>query len=467
MEEILEPFLCPVLQEKMREPMLCRHCGHSFEQAAVEEVLKRAGRCPLCRTQWQRADLVPNRTLQEAIFQLPLLLAARSPSSKHAAASALVDLKEGQCYIAGQHWGQTDGLQVVLGERLVLKELSYGNNLALVHPVGDPKMTGRVPITILEEQGRPPSSYAEGDICQVVRSFRFDGIGGYLNVQRFEGVRVLHRVEPPEAWVYVESLEVSEREGWVPEAFLSKADRVVQQPPQWTAGTPGEEVQRLLATAQAALRSVEARVLMAAQGQGAAARAPLMFLTRTAGTAQQGAQALRAAMHAMPQQARPAPATQRAGAALNAVAQQGRPAHSTQTAGEAIRAVMNAVAQRGRPAQPAAQEDPVQILQAELEATNPEGLRASHIFQREGAAAAEPQTEEDEGWEYIDPQQQVRGPFTRREMQTWHSMGYFRAELLMRCHRDDRFVPLQALFPPPLVPFRSSPRRPSEALRED
>jgi len=49
------------------------------------------------------------------------------------------------------------------------------------------------------------------------------------------------------------------------------------------------------------------------------------------------------------------------------------------------------------------------------------------------------------------------------EMQLWHSMGYFRDDLLMRCHPEDPFVEFIKLFPPPLVPFESYPRRASAA----
>jgi len=65
-----------------------------------------------------------------------------------------------------------------------------------------------------------------------------------------------------------------------------------------------------------------------------------------------------------------------------------------------------------------------------------------------------------EGWQYVDPKGRVQGPFTLVEMQSWHGMGYFRGNLPMRCHPDDEFVPFSQLFPPPLSPFESYPRRP-------
>lgn len=64
------------------------------------------------------------------------------------------------------------------------------------------------------------------------------------------------------------------------------------------------------------------------------------------------------------------------------------------------------------------------------------------------------------GWQYVDPRQNIQGPFTLLEMQQWHSMGYFRPDLPMRCDPGDRFLPFKELFPHPLVPFKAYPRRP-------
>lgn len=63
-------------------------------------------------------------------------------------------------------------------------------------------------------------------------------------------------------------------------------------------------------------------------------------------------------------------------------------------------------------------------------------------------------------WQYVDPKQNIQGPFTLLEMQQWHSMGYFRPDLRMRCDNNDKFVPFKELFPHPLIPFHSYPKRP-------
>jgi len=64
------------------------------------------------------------------------------------------------------------------------------------------------------------------------------------------------------------------------------------------------------------------------------------------------------------------------------------------------------------------------------------------------------------GWEYIDPKGRVQGPFSLVEMQGWHSLGYFRPDLPMRCHPADQFIKFAELFPHPQLPFQSYPKRP-------
>merc|ERR1719272_1170877 len=63
------------------------------------------------------------------------------------------------------------------------------------------------------------------------------------------------------------------------------------------------------------------------------------------------------------------------------------------------------------------------------------------------------------GWCYVDPKKQIQGPFTLHEMQQWNMMGYFRADLPIRCCDTDTFVPFAELFPHPLIPFQSYPKR--------
>jgi len=63
------------------------------------------------------------------------------------------------------------------------------------------------------------------------------------------------------------------------------------------------------------------------------------------------------------------------------------------------------------------------------------------------------------GWQYVDPKGNIQGPFSLLEMQLWNTMGYFRNDLRMRCHPDDPFMEFGKMFPSPLIPFESYPRR--------
>lgn len=45
-------------------------------------------------------------------------------------------------------------------------------------------------------------------------------------------------------------------------------------------------------------------------------------------------------------------------------------------------------------------------------------------------------------WWYLDPQQEVQGPFGEEEMKEWFNEGFFGVDLPVRCHPDTLFVPL-------------------------
>lgn len=64
------------------------------------------------------------------------------------------------------------------------------------------------------------------------------------------------------------------------------------------------------------------------------------------------------------------------------------------------------------------------------------------------------------GWQYVDPKGNIQGPFSLTEMKAWHGLGYFRPTLQMRCDANDKFLPFGELFPHPLIPFQSYPKRP-------
>lgn len=51
------------------------------------------------------------------------------------------------------------------------------------------------------------------------------------------------------------------------------------------------------------------------------------------------------------------------------------------------------------------------------------------------------------GWQYIDPNGHTRGPFELKDMQAWHSLGFFVQSLEVRYHTDMPFIRLGDLFP--------------------
>lgn len=63
----------------------------------------------------------------------------------------------------------------------------------------------------------------------------------------------------------------------------------------------------------------------------------------------------------------------------------------------------------------------------------------------------------EDGWQYKDPRGEVQGPFTLHEMRVGvEGMGYFRKDLLIRCHDSHPFRTVAAVFPAALLlkPFQ-------------
>mmetsp|Transcript_115323 Transcript_115323/g.229845 ORF Transcript_115323/g.229845 Transcript_115323/m.229845 type:complete len:341 (-) Transcript_115323:78-1100(-) len=58
------------------------------------------------------------------------------------------------------------------------------------------------------------------------------------------------------------------------------------------------------------------------------------------------------------------------------------------------------------------------------------------------------------GWQYVDPSNNVQGPFPLAKMRLWHQHGFFYAKLPMRCDPSDAFMPFSELFPEGIEPFR-------------
>jgi hypothetical protein len=89
----------------------------------------------------------------------------------------------------------------------------------------------------------------------------------------------------------------------------------------------------------------------------------------------------------------------------------------------------------------------------------------AHAAQGHGIMQACPTSTSD--WEYKDTQGRIQGPFTLQRMWEWHQMGYVLDDLLLRCDRNDQWAKLIDIFPHPMIPFQSYPKRnPSQAPPE-
>jgi len=73
--------------------------------------------------------------------------------------------------------------------------------------------------------------------------------------------------------------------------------------------------------------------------------------------------------------------------------------------------------------------------------------------------AAPKQLAPEEGWEYLDRENNVQGPFKVSEMRAWYTHGYFKPELRIRAGGIKEFTPLQDLYPEQsqLEPFVAAP----------
>lgn len=66
-------------------------------------------------------------------------------------------------------------------------------------------------------------------------------------------------------------------------------------------------------------------------------------------------------------------------------------------------------------------------------------------------------SQDEECWEYLDPNKVKRGPFSRSRMLVWYQHKMLPEELGVRFEDRMPFTPIKELFPPPLKPFESRP----------
>jgi hypothetical protein len=93
------------------------------------------------------------------------------------------------------------------------------------HIINDSAHEGYFPQAVLKEVKRPPRRRGAGEACSVMERFEAPaGVTDYLTVSPGDVLKVLHPMEAPCVWVYVELMTASGPEvGWVPEAVLNNA----------------------------------------------------------------------------------------------------------------------------------------------------------------------------------------------------------------------------------------------------
>jgi len=60
-------IVCPITLELMKDPVVSKKCGHSFEETAITSWLDSRNYCPKCHVRLQRSDLVRNYSLKNTI----------------------------------------------------------------------------------------------------------------------------------------------------------------------------------------------------------------------------------------------------------------------------------------------------------------------------------------------------------------------------------------------------------------
>lgn len=167
----------------------------------------------------------PDRLADSATSQLSL--SERTEAERKA--EELWSCREGH-YMCTQHWWPPEGVETCMrlfhGEHVTVtwtdgKESGW----AYGHIINDSAHEGYFPQAVLKEVKRPPRRRGAGEACSVMERFEAPaGVTDYLTVSPGDVLKVLHPMEAPCVWVYVELMTASGPEvGWVPEAVLNNA----------------------------------------------------------------------------------------------------------------------------------------------------------------------------------------------------------------------------------------------------
>lgn len=95
------------------------------------------------------------------------------------------------------------------------------------HVVDDVAKEGYFPQDLLAEVVRQPQNHQADKVCGVLERFEApEEVAGYLSIDRGDVLKVLHPIDAPYVWAYVERVSgpdrilVQQERGWVPEAIL-------------------------------------------------------------------------------------------------------------------------------------------------------------------------------------------------------------------------------------------------------
>lgn len=163
----------------------------------------------------------------ERLAETPLQGSFKERTEAERKAEELWACREGH-YMCTQHWwppeGQDHAMRLFHGEHVTVswtdgKESGW----AYGHIIDDSSHEGYFPQAVLKEVKRSPRRRGVGEACSVIEGFEAPaGVAGYLTVAPGDVLKVLHPMEAPCVWVYVELMTISGAEvGWVPEAVLN------------------------------------------------------------------------------------------------------------------------------------------------------------------------------------------------------------------------------------------------------
>lgn len=155
--------------------------------------------------------------------------AAEDAKRRHAEEGSAQALREGH-YVCSRHWRPRPGVDVCIrlfhGERVMVTWVDgKEHGWAYGHVVDDTAKEGYFPQDLLVEVVQQPQSHQAGEACGVLERFEApEEVAGYLSVDRGDVLKVLHPIDAPYVWAYVERVTGDrlgrQERGWVPEAML-------------------------------------------------------------------------------------------------------------------------------------------------------------------------------------------------------------------------------------------------------